>query len=409
MRNLRAIALVLTIFSTCIQAQSLYSMFGLGLVQTTGSARGAALGSNGLTLTDADFINVANPAALSFLDITRLNAGLQTNAMFAADQYVNKYYSRVDFSGVSFAFPIYHPYGLSLAMGIEPVSIIKYQVRKTFSDTVFGAYSKDFDGSGGLSKFAFSLSYALPLDFRLGFTYNYYFGQTDIRTAMNFTSSTMGSGEYATKYDIDGNGYQFAVISPDIARYFGDPLTHMRVSASVDLSSTLPATYSEVSITSYNSNYVINTSKLDFELPAKYQAGFSATLKNGLDVYVQYLSQAWSKYKVGGVADNNLQDQYRLSLGFALLGARADYGSDRSVYRFGVSYEQTPVKYNNTSVQEYGIHFGTGIPLSKGSNIETTLSYLARGKKSNGLIQENIIRLDATVNLGEIWFIQSER
>lgn len=77
----------------------------------------------------------------------------------------------------------------------------------------------------------------------------------------------------------------------------------------------------------------------------------------------------------------------------------------RIAYRVGSYYHQTNLQVGGTGIDEWGITFGMGIPLSAESScLDIYLHYALRGTKENNLIQENIFRIGAALNIGERWF-----
>ncbi|MDT8347918.1 MAG: hypothetical protein RQ756_08950, partial [Flavobacteriaceae bacterium] len=80
----------------------------------------------------------------------------------------------------------------------------------------------------------------------------------------------------------------------------------------------------------------------------------------------------------------------------------------RITYRTGFRYEETGLIVNEQSIDEFGISFGLGIPVSRTyfSNINFGIEIGSRGKTSNGLIQENFINLQFGVSLNDRWFIK---
>jgi hypothetical protein len=76
-------------------------------------------------------------------------------------------------------------------------------------------------------------------------------------------------------------------------------------------------------------------------------------------------------------------------------------------YRFGGFYQKSYFTVNGTDIIGYGITAGLGIPLNKFNSLDLGISYSVRGKTDNGLIKDQLIKLSAGFNFGELWFIKA--
>ena len=76
---------------------------------------------------------------------------------------------------------------------------------------------------------------------------------------------------------------------------------------------------------------------------------------------------------------------------------------NRIVYRAGFRYENTGLVINNTSINDYGMNFGLGLPVGL-SRINLGLEFGKKGTTSNNLIEENYFNLSVGLSLNDIWF-----
>ena len=82
---------------------------------------------------------------------------------------------------------------------------------------------------------------------------------------------------------------------------------------------------------------------------------------------------------------------------------------DRMEYRIGCRYGESYALYEGDNVKEYGITFGTGIPLRRSrSRISLVVDLSNRGNPDAGLPQETRISVGASLNLYDYWFLKRQ-
>ena len=69
----------------------------------------------------------------------------------------------------------------------------------------------------------------------------------------------------------------------------------------------------------------------------------------------------------------------------------------------GFRYENTGLVINNTSINDYGMNFGLGLPVGL-SRINLGVEFGKKGTTSNNLIEENYFNLSVGLSLNDIWF-----
>ncbi len=76
-------------------------------------------------------------------------------------------------------------------------------------------------------------------------------------------------------------------------------------------------------------------------------------------------------------------------------------------YRFGFHYDAGILKINDTRINEYGMSFGIGLPVSQSySSVNLGIEIGKRGTTNNNLISENYFKFTLGISLFERWFIQ---
>ena len=62
---------------------------------------------------------------------------------------------------------------------------------------------------------------------------------------------------------------------------------------------------------------------------------------------------------------------------------------------------------SNQQINDFGITFGVGLPMYRSSStINIAAEIGRRGTKKNNLIEEKYAKLNLSVNLHDLWFIQ---
>ena len=113
----------------------------------------------------------------------------------------------------------------------------------------------------------------------------------------------------------------------------------------------------------------------------------------------------------------NYEKSNRISLGGFYLPKVNSISSywDRVTYRAGLRYEKVGLAIdgsgtgtNFTSINDFGMSFGLGLPLKQLSNVNLGFEYGQRGTTSNNLIQENYFNFRLSFSLtasgAQSWF-----
>ena len=121
-----------------------------------------------------------------------------------------------------------------------------------------------------------------------------------------------------------------------------------------------------------------------------------------------YCMQDWADYSMFDDCDN-LANSMRISGGMQYT---PEYNSvtkyyKRMDYRFGASYSNTPLQFDNIQLTEKSISFGFGIPVKKSrTKYDLSCTFGQRGTTSGNLIKEEFIRVGLSVSYAGIWFVK---
>lgn len=394
------------------QVNSPYSRYGIGELEYSYSARRAGMGGLGVAMDDNAFISMLNPAAWHSINLTRVEFASYFNGNFVKDQNQKSFYSGGYFSGFSFAFPISKQYGIAFAMGLAPLSKVAYETKVQVINptTQTEEYTFDYSGDGGLSKVYLGTSYTLPFDMSLGATLDYNFGTLAYHSKLNFPNSTTANSSFTSEYRIKGLGGTFGLISQNLSEniFKSDKIQDFRLGVAVSFISKMNADTSFTKIGAYV-NDTLSQGITSMKIPPRFTFGASAKLNARTQLYADYLFQNWADYAISGNANTNLQNVSKISLGIEYKNSVQAYTlSDLIIWRGGFSYGNSPYKINGTGINELSVSAGVSLPFSRENYLDLSLQYISRGSTDPGLLKENILKLGASLSLGELWFVRQD-
>ena len=411
--NFLYVFFILTCFSVYGQVNSSYTRFGIGDMQYTISARRSGMGGVNISIADPDFININNPAAIYRLNSTRFEVSVKYGGETISDNNLNKFYSNTVFNGFTFGFPISSLDGIGAAIGIIPVSSINYNVvgnNITVADSM-SDYYYTFSGTGGLSKIFISSSYRTPFNITVGASFNYYFGNLNYNSTVNFSDNSSYKAVYLRKYSPSGLGTTIGLLSPDMADILKSKnITEFRIGASVNYTANLRTDTILIGNSSYKTD-TLGEATVKMKIPVRISTGLSFILSNKYLFSVDFLYQPWSNFKFNGTKSAYLRNASKISAGFEY---RPVYTSGNSFWeqimlRAGLSYEKTQYIINGEGINQFSVSGGFSIPVTLENDIDIGLEYAIRGSKKDALYKENIYKLNVSLALGDLWFIRRER
>lgn len=394
------------------QVNSPYSRYGIGELEYSYSARRAGMGGLGVAMDDNAFISMLNPAAWHSINLTRVEFASYFNGNFVKDQNQKSFYSGGYFSGFSFAFPISKQYGIAFAMGLAPLSKVAYETKVQVINptTQTEEYTFDYSGDGGLSKVYLGTSYTLPFDMSLGATLDYNFGTLAYHSKLNFPNTTTANSSFTSEYRIKGLGGTFGLISQNLNEnlFKSDKIQDFRLGVAVSFISKMNADTSFTKIGAYV-NDTLSQGITSMKIPPRFTFGASAKLNARTQLYADYLFQNWADYAISGNTNTNLQNVSKISLGIEYKNSVQAYTlSDLIIWRGGFSYGNSPYKINGTGINELSVSAGVSLPFSRENYLDLSLQYISRGSTDPGLLKENILKLGASLSLGELWFVRQD-
>jgi hypothetical protein len=437
------------------QESSPYSRYGIGFLSDMDYVPSRSMGGLGAAYRGPEGMNFANPASLSAISLTSLEVGVSGYTMNRKTELGSASVGGADLQYVSLSFPV----AKFWAMGS---GILPYSRQQNFtSDSLDFGGSKGLvqnESNGGMYNFFWGNAFrykdfsvgvnvaylfgnisnstvAFPLDnagfpdvssfttwsntnlkvksffWNAGAQYHtkFRYGADDKKKVLKLTVGVSGSPSYTigsrtvrdeSLYLVDSRNLAFKTDAQSFTDYFGDLLVNN------------PADFDTVSM-----NTDISTA---ITIPGYIQAGFtladSVKWLFGIDARYQPWSQ-YQGYREGPA--NTFQNSWRIAAGGEFLpSVKADAKLFAKLkYRAGFSYQRTNLQVRNTSIDEFGINVGFGIPMTRRlyDEFNTRLVIYAfhvgieagsRGTLTNNLIRENFVRFRLGINFNDKWFMK---
>ena len=406
-----SISLILISQIVFAQRTSTYTRYGLGDVYYSYSARSLSLGHTGTAMINSDYIGLLNPASWSNLSRTRIEFSFAYDELRLSNQFESKYYGDGVFKGFTFAFPVSKDYGIGIAMGIVPYSRVNYEVREKFTNETTGNYTSTYQGKGGLSKVFIGGTYKLPINFILGATLEYYFGNITYSSKVEFDNTALFPAEYELAFGPTGFGTTVGFITPDMSGLINSgSISNLRLGLSANLISKLDT---DTSLISRSSTIIdsIGIGKTKMKVPMRFNAGLHIAFVNVYNIMLDYFYQPWSEFRLNDINQLNMNDVHKISLGFEYRPQRVPGISfwEQIILRAGLSYEMSQYKINGTELNQYSVFGGFALPLSDDNTVDIGIEYSVRGKTEQNLMEEQFIRINLGLSFGELWFIRYEK
>lgn len=396
-----------------------YSRFGLGDIQGTSIGRLQAMGGVGVAQRSTFTLNDLNAASLTAIDSMSFmfEAGVGFFSQKIQTTNASSTASNANFDLFAFGFPITRWSGLSI--GVRPFSGTGYNIAST-SGTSPDQVTSTNSGEGSISNAFLSYGFRPISNLSLGLTFGYLFG-----TQKHYSYNEFTNDPYALQ-----TGVLREVAVSDFKIDFGAQyvykLTGSRriiLGATFRPESPISGEVSETSETGYQKDYtgnsmfvkgtvltdtVVSLSVFDSKLPMHIGGGISYEITDKLSTSIDYTFAQWSKTPFYDRFTTTV-DAHEFAVGAEYIPNDLKTGEifNRLRYRVGGFYKKEYLELNNNQLTNYGITFGTGIPLRRSKNsVNIAFTYGVRGKTTNGMLQENYYRLSFNFALHEYWFVK---
>ena len=405
-----------------------YSYFGVGDEFSKRTVEQNAMGGIGVAFSHYKYLNFTNPAAYANLRYTTyslavLNKDLKVNTSTSSQSSTS-----TSLSYVALGFPIGKKAGFSL--GMQPLSSVGYSLINSVEDSN-GDLTQltSYEGNGGVNRLygAFGIS---PLkNLSLGIEADFSFGNVN-----NQILSQRRDVSLATKYDevtnITGGSVKLGL---QYQKELKNKLV-VNLGSTVKLENNLNLKGDEylysVAVSSgvESPRDTLSASIIDGKLKLPLQANFGFGVGKTNKWYAGFEYETQEAFSTSGdLVNQNSAYRYdssnRISLGGFYLPKINSISSywHRVTYRAGLRFEKTGLSIdgtgsnsNFTSINDYGISFGVGLPLKGFSTAKIGFStanigveYGERGTIENNLIQEKYLNVRISLSLTDTnWFVK---
>jgi hypothetical protein len=412
MKKIFFIIILLIIFTSASYPQdefspgTPYSMFGIGDYLYSTNLQAEQMGIQGISLF-GNTPNVNNPAANVYLKYTTLSGGFKFGFLKASSSVQSISVSKGSVNGINMGIPFSRDNGWVFTFGFNPITDVNYKIQ---SDILIDTLSvtRLYAGSGGISRINFGMSYVFINGLNTGVDFNYAFGNINRFSYLDFHTSAFTNSYIKKENNFKGIFFKGGLIF-ELGKIFKSKnLEDFSIGGFYQSGYKLNSSSDIIYLSSYSVVDSVFTDADDFEIPDAF--GFGITNKFGKQVLLSsdILFQNWSKFKVGNIVQNNMQNNFRIGIGCEILPAiKGDKTFLESIaYRLGFFYDKSNFILNNESVNRYGFSLGFNIPITDYNSIDLGLSYALRGKTDNNLIKDNYFKITFGFNFGELWFIR---
>ncbi len=423
-----------------VTAYSPYTMFGIGELQTIGTAQSRAMAGVGVAWRSTQMPSMANPAGYSatmqksFL----FNVGIEGNFLQNAQrQYTGDSYTTakngknsINIHEVAVQFPL----AKSLGMGISlmPYSSVGYKMsfldqRDEIAGNI-GAASYTYSGDGDVTEVKFGVGWEPFKNFSIGAAAKYYWGRITHNYASAADNNIVGNGSFLSiigkdEYDISNFKFQVGVQWNAIA----DDKHLLTFGATYDYGGGLrpKVTKSLVLNNTYETSVSYENGVSQMQLPHSVKAGVMYQSPKYMAA-IEYEFQAWGSGNAGRFEEkvnNNMTvkyvDTHTAKVGFSYTPNRFDVRNyfNRVSYRAGFRYSNYYQEYNGHSIPQYAVTAGLSFPIKfmGTSSIDVSLEYGLRGSHALmnaspkiGMIRQDYFKVGLGFSLfGEdYWFVR---
>ena len=401
--------LVLLIADTFTQDKnggSVYTIYGLGDLDYSSSTRADGMGITGLSL-HGNYNNTMNPAAWTKIQYTIFSTTFTFQGFKSSDGVNTSSRVYADFEGFNLSVPINSPNGWILGLGLNKFSIVNYDIQ-TRGSSLGEGFTQYYRGNGGLNRFSAGLSYLLFRYISFGIQFNYAFGDIKKTNQIDFDNTAIFDTHNSITNTITGYYFNTGLIFNGFGKLFrSSKLDNLNLglyfSTPAKFNSSITGTFEKVSKTDS-----VNVTEGKLDIPYTFGAGISNEINNRLIIAADFIYQNWDNYKYYGSHPSEIKNSYKAALGIEFTESKkpeAEFFKKISL-RLGASYTADYIRVNGNNIVSYGFSLGFGFPISTFNRIDIAFNYIRKGKTSNGLIKEDIFKIGASVNVGELWFLK---
>jgi long-subunit fatty acid transport protein len=373
-------------------SKSPYSFFGIGDLRFRGTNENRIMGGIAM-MADSIHLNLQNPAAYSKLRLTTYALGVTYNSIQFETEDANANTDNATLDYLSMAFPVSKKMGLGF--GFMPFSSVGFELQNT--DTIAGSVSQ-FEGTGGVEG-------------------NYNFGDIENQNTIAFDNVQFGSRE-SNRSDLYGFSYTLGVHHQIKTKKGLEISSSLTYSPEINLTSENRRTLSTVIFSATGVGFPVDSLKIDVPdtdlvIPQMISIGSGIGKPRKWFAGVQYTNVESKNFtnRFINVGNVSFENSSRIAAGGYFIPKYNSFTSylSRVVYMAGIRYEETGIVINDQSIDDFGISFGLGLPVSgiqSFSNANIGFEFGQKGTTTNGLVKEKYFNIRIGLSFNDRWFVK---
>lgn len=422
------LGLVVILLSTHSIAQknntSPYSFFGIGEETNYKTVEEIQMGEIGTAYNSPYQFTFSNPASLASLRLTTYTIAGESKTLNLKDGNESGTASSTSLSYLALGFPIGNKAGFSF--GLQPNTTVGYSlVEKILIEDNF--YQRNlYQGEGGTNRVFLSFGYKILKNVNFGLEASYIFGNIE-NTLFNYRFNEVLINEeiqeeiiqhgtiHKTESTLRGSNIRTGI---QYQTKINDKLT-LRTGGVFSLSNDLKNEGEEY-LYSVNLSQgfesprdtIVNKSfKSTVKKPLKTSFGIGLGEENKWYAGMEFSFQNALEFTDDVLASNTIVEydkSNKVSFGGFYTPKFNSISSywERITYRAGLKFKNTGLIVNNTTINDFGISFGVGLPIGQQlSKLNMGFELGKRGEINNtGLVKENYFNFRLSLTLTDRWF-----
>jgi hypothetical protein len=384
------------------QAESPYSVYGLGALRNPVFSANQGMGYLAAPYASGVNINYANPASYASLTRTTIDLGviIDGNRLNAGnDSNYRSSNASVDHFAIALV-PNSKNNAWAICLGLLPYSTVNYNYIENFNDNSIGPYSESFIGSGSLYNAYVGGAYKVK-GFSIGANVGFIFGQLEYQKVLSFPQDSFQSysTQNITQVNIKSFSYNIGVqyqkliyhnrddpdARRDIYAFFGAyGATSLKMTAKV-------TSYwdREIFNTASSSQTVIDTLAYQplqigkITLPYNWGAGVMFGNERFWLWGADFKYNGWGSFNT--ILDNGgLVNSWQVSTGAQVTPKYDDRNYLlRMQYRVGAYYGKSEISFAGSQLTQAGATIGLGFPFKSVAHLNLTGDFGQLGAAGN--------------------------
>ncbi len=388
-----------------------YSFYGIGETRFNGSVESRTMGGISM-IPDSTRINFQNPAGYGNIKWTNFTIAASSGRTKQKTDISSATAKRTTLDYLALTIPIGR---FGAGFGLIPYSSVGYKIENLYPDG--SQNNKRFNGWGGMNRVFLGTGYRISPNLSVGVNAYYNFGKIQTNS-LEFNYSTPVGSEELNVNQLSGVNLNFGVMHQLKLKNKLSLFSSLYYTPKSTLKSNNERTIGTVT---YNSNYDLSpidsyptaVTKTDLSLPQKWALGVGIGDRRkwvvGTEFAIQDVGKLYNNYNTALNVTYGKYEKYSVGGYFTPNANPFMSYAKRITYRAGFVYEKTGLIVNSTSINDVGMTFGLGLPITGSlSNFNLGLEFGKKGTTSNNLVQENYLILNVGFSLNDKWFVKSK-